>query len=85
MVVGMEGLRGPVPQARIAAVSLLVWACSVSLMYFTQLAFGVQAPIWAAVLVVALPNVGMVVPSPPGYLAVFHSLAGLPLPLPLLP
>lgn len=79
LVVGMEGLRGPVPQARIAAVSLLVWASSVSLMYFTQLAFGVQAPIWAAVLVVALTNLGMVVPSSPGYIGVFHYLAVLAL------
>ncbi len=79
LIAGMEGLRGPVSQARIVAVSLLIWACSVSLMYFTQLAFGIQAPIWAAILVVALTNLGMVVPSSTGYIGVFHYLAVLAL------
>ena len=79
LVAGMGGLRGPASQAKIAAVSLLVWASSVSMMYFTGLAFAIQAPIWAAVLVVALTNLGMIVPSSPGYIGVFHYLAVLAL------
>lgn len=79
LCLGMQGLRGAGPQLRIAAVSLAIWIVTASTFFFGQLAFHIQAPFWAAVLALAVSNLGMVVPSSPGYIGVFHYLVVLAL------
>ena len=79
LCLGVQGLRGLGAQARIAGVSVAVWLVTVLTFYFGQLAFHVPAPPWAAVLVLTLTNLGMVVPSSPGYVGVYHYLVVLAL------
>lgn len=79
LCLGMEGLKGVGPLARIAAATAAVWIVTVLTAYFAQLAFHLQAPFWAAALVVAMTNLGMVVPSSPGYVGVYHYLVVLAL------
>lgn len=79
LCLGTEGLRGPAAQLKITAVTAAIWIVTVLTFYFSQLAFHIQAPIWAAALVVAVTNLGMVVPSSPGYVGVYHYLVVLAL------
>ncbi len=79
LCLGMQGLRGAGPQLRIAAATVGIWLVSIFTFYFGQLAFHIQAPLWAAVLVLVMTNLGMVVPSTPGYLGVYQLLVVLAL------
>jgi uncharacterized membrane protein YbhN (UPF0104 family) len=79
LCLGMEGLKGGAALARIATATAAIWLMTVATAYLSQLAFHIQAPIWAAALVVAVTNLGMVVPSSPGYVGVYHYLVVLAL------
>jgi glycosyltransferase 2 family protein len=79
LCIGMQGLRGIGAQLRIGLATVAVWLLTVLMFYFGLLAFHINAPIWAAVLALALTNLGMVVPSSPGYIGVFHYLVVLAL------
>lgn len=77
LCLGVEGLRGAGPLVRVSVTSLAIWLATVLVFYFGQLAFHIRAPIASAALVTALTSMGMVVPSSPGYLGVFHYLVVL--------
>jgi glycosyltransferase 2 family protein len=79
LMLGLEGLRGAKGVLRIFGVTAVIWIITVSTFYFAMLAFHIQAPIWAAALALAMTNLGMVVPSSPGYIGVFHGLVVLAL------
>jgi glycosyltransferase 2 family protein len=79
LMLGLEGLRGAGAVLKVFAVTAAIWAITVSTFYFAMLAFDIQAPIWAAALALAMTNLGMVVPSSPGYIGVFHALVVLAL------
>ncbi len=79
LCVGMEGLKGAGALARISAATAAIWLVTVLTAYLSMLTFHIQAPIWAAALVVAITNLGMVVPSSPGYVGVYQYLAVLAL------
>lgn len=76
---GMAGLRGASALARVVAATFAIWLTTVLTAYFAQMAFHIPAPIWAAALVVAITNLGMAVPSTPGYFGVQEALAVLAL------
>ncbi len=76
---GVEGLRGVGPLVRVGAVSLAIWLATVLVFYFGQQAFHLSSSVWPAVLVTATTSMGMVVPSSPGYVGVFHYLVVLSL------
>lgn len=79
LMLGLEGLRGAVAILRVFGVTAVIWVITVATFYFAMQAFHIQAPIWAAALALALTNLGMVVPSSPGYIGVFHGLVVLAL------
>ncbi len=79
LCLGLEGLKGAGALARIASATAAIWVVAVFSAYFAQLTFHLQAPLWAAALVVAMTNLGMVVPSSPGYVGVYHYLVVLAL------
>ncbi len=54
-----------------------IWLATALSFYFGQLAFRIEAPATSAIVVTALTSLGMVVPSSPGYLGVFHFLTVL--------
>lgn len=76
---GMAGLRGAGAVARVASATFAIWFTTIFTAYFAQMAFHIPAPIWAAALVVAITNLGMAVPSTPGYFGVQEYLAVLAL------
>jgi uncharacterized membrane protein YbhN (UPF0104 family) len=79
LCLGLEGLRGKGSFAKIVAATLAIWLINVFIFYFGMLSFHIQAPLWAAAMAVALTNLGMVVPSSPGYVGVYHYLVVLAL------
>ncbi|HEX2987849.1 MAG TPA: lysylphosphatidylglycerol synthase transmembrane domain-containing protein, partial [Chloroflexota bacterium] len=76
---GMSGLRGAGAVMKIALATLGVWLTTVVTAYGSMQAFHISAPIWAAALVVAITNLGMAVPSTPGYFGVSEYLTVLAL------
>ncbi len=58
----------------IGGLSLTIWLCSALQTYLAMLAFAMPVPAGAAVMVVVVTALGMVVPSSPGYVGVFHAL-----------
>jgi uncharacterized membrane protein YbhN (UPF0104 family) len=59
--------------------SLASWVCSGLAYYAVMGAFHLQLPITAAFWVVVITSLGMVIPSSPGYVGVFHYLTVLTL------
>jgi uncharacterized membrane protein YbhN (UPF0104 family) len=55
--------------------SVLTWTLSAVINYVVMLALDVPAPFAAAVFLMVVSNLGMLVPSAPGYVGVFHYLA----------
>jgi uncharacterized membrane protein YbhN (UPF0104 family) len=54
--------------------SLAIWGVSALFVYSIMLAFHIDAPVTAAVLLLCATNLGMAVPSSPGYVGVYHYL-----------
>ena len=55
--------------------SLPAWACVVAGTHVILLGFGFDVPIWASMVLVGATTLGMILPSSPGYVGVFHLLA----------
>jgi hypothetical protein len=55
--------------------SFALWAASATASYVVMRAFALPVPPAAALLVVAITNLGMAVPSAPAYVGVYHLLA----------
>jgi glycosyltransferase 2 family protein len=79
LCLGIEGLKGTGQLVAVSGTSLGIWLATALSFYFGQLAFNIQiqAPMASAILVTALTSLGMVVPSSPSYLGVFHYLTVL--------
>lgn len=57
----------------VTAYSLLHWTLAVAPVYLLFLAFDLQLPVGAAVLVLVLVAFGVMIPSSPGYVGTFHA------------
>jgi glycosyltransferase 2 family protein len=69
---GMDYLRRPRDAARVTGISALVWLCEAGLFLFLLPAFGLPfSPMWA-LLALTVTNLGLLLPSTPGYVGVFH-------------
>ena len=79
LCVGMQGLRGAGTLLSLGLLTLAIWLLTALMYYFAQMAFHIEAPFWASILVLCMTNLGMVVPSSPGYVGVFHYLVVLAL------
>lgn len=77
LCIGLQGLRGVGTQLSIILVTLAIWLLTGLMYYFGQFAFHIDAPFWAAIMILCLTNLGMIVPSSPGYIGVFHYLVVL--------
>lgn len=71
-IASTDCLRDPVLAAKVAVLSILVW-CIEGAMYLLILpAFGLLLqPVWAA-MAMSVTNLGILVPSSPGYVGPFH-------------
>lgn len=72
---GFAVLRQPAVVAQAAAWSVASWLVSAILMFVVLRALGLDLPFTAGVFVMAAISLGMVVPSSPGYIGVFHAIA----------
>ncbi len=72
---GFAVLRRPTVVAQAAAWSAAAWLMSALLMFVVMRAFDLELPFTAGLFVMAATALGMVVPSSPGYIGVFHAIA----------
>jgi len=72
---GFAVLRQPALMAQAAAWSVASWLVSAILMFVVLRALDLDLPFTAALFVMAAVSLGMVVPSSPGYIGVFHAIA----------
>ena len=82
-IVGLEALRRPLALARIAGLSLVVWACEGDTFARGLLAFliGLGRDEWlaATVFLLVFVNLGIMIPSAPGYVGIYQLFAKLAL------
>jgi uncharacterized protein (TIRG00374 family) len=72
---GFAVLRQPAAISQAAVLSAASWVTSAVLMFVTLRAFNLDVPFTAGLFVMAATSLGMVVPSSPGYIGVFHAIA----------
>ena len=73
LIDGFATLRGRLG-AGLIGLSLLGWAGVIAFAWFVAQAFQLDAPVTAIVFAVVVTTLGMLVPSSPGYIGVFHYL-----------
>lgn len=73
LVDGFAALRGWLGLL-LVGISLLGWAGVIGVAWSAAQAFGLHAPFTAIVFAVVVTTLGMLVPSSPGYIGVFHFL-----------
>ena len=79
VVMGLQALRSRRRVALLVIYTLLIWASNSLLIWLVLRAFHIKAPLTAGILLTAVLNLGMSVPSSPGYLGVFDFLMVLTL------
>jgi len=72
---GFAVLRQPAVMAQAAAWSVASWLLSAVVMFVVLRALDLELPFTAGLFVMAAVSLGMVVPSSPGYIGVFHAIA----------
>lgn len=78
---GLHALRSRRSIALLVLYTVLIWAANVLLAWITLRAFHVSVPFTAAILLTSVLNLGMAVPSSPGYVGVYEYLMVLTLSL----
>ncbi len=82
-IAGLAALRSPVILAQIALLSLVIWFCEGGTFAFVLLAFplGLSGSAWlaAAVFLLVFVNLGIMIPSAPGYVGTYQLFAKLAL------
>jgi uncharacterized protein (TIRG00374 family) len=71
---GFDVLRSPRRHICLWGWSLAVWGTGPLFMFLMMIAFHINAPFSAAVLLLCVTSLGMTVPSSPGYIGVYHWL-----------
>ncbi|MBI3740872.1 MAG: flippase-like domain-containing protein [Chloroflexi bacterium] len=75
LIDGFAILRAPRAISAVALWSLFAWTIGGGVYWITLRAVGIDLPPSAAYLVMTVTSLGVVVPSSPGYLGVFHAVA----------
>ena len=69
---GVGYLRKPVNALIVFALSIVVWLFEAGLFLFLLPAFGLELNIWHALFVMTVTNLGILIPSSPGFIGSFH-------------
>jgi uncharacterized protein (TIRG00374 family) len=69
---GLAYLRRPRDAARVFGLSVVVWTLEAGLFLFLLPAFALPFDPWWALLALSVTNLGILLPSTPGYVVVFH-------------
>jgi hypothetical protein len=72
VVGGVAALRRPLDALVIVALGLIVWLLEAGMYFFLLPAFGIAASPWTALLAVSATNLGILLPSTPGFIGPFH-------------
>ena len=75
MLVALHPLRRVVTLASVIALTAIIWACGTLSFLMVMKAFHLDVGFPAAAIVIGATTLGMVVPSSPGYVGVFHAIA----------
>ncbi|GAC1507535.1 MAG: hypothetical protein NVS2B16_02920 [Chloroflexota bacterium] len=73
-VSGLQALRNWQAVALLAFYTAIIWLANSLLLWFVLRAFQIDVPVSAAILLTGVLNLGMAVPSTPGYVGVFEYL-----------
>lgn len=71
---GMAFLRSPAALLRVAAWTLAIWLVAGATYWAALVGTGLSASVAAVIFLMAVTNLGMVVPSGPGYVGYYHYL-----------
>ena len=78
-IAGLEALRSPLAIAKIAGLSVLIWACEAGTFGSVLLAFplGLERGEWVAAtaFLLVFVNLGIMIPSAPGYIGTYQLFA----------
>jgi len=74
VVRGLAALQSPRSLAMIVGYTLIIWICNALFAWLLLAAFHISVSVAAGALVTAVLNLGMAVPSSPGYVGVFEYL-----------
>lgn len=75
ITLGMAALRNPGSLAIVAALSLATWACEAASYYTLLAGFGVTVGVPVALFATIVINLGIMIPSAPGYVGTFEGAA----------
>ncbi len=75
MLIALHPLRRIVTLASVVALTAIIWACGTLSFLMVMQAFHLEVGFPAAAIVIGATTLGMVVPSSPGYVGVFHAIA----------
>lgn len=75
LLAALRPLRSPATLAAITGLTILIWLSGTMSFLMVLKAFRLDVGYPAAALVVAATTLGMIVPSSPGYVGVFHAIA----------
>ncbi len=76
---GLGVMRAPLPAVQVALLQTAGWTCQLLAVWATMQAFGIDAPLPAAGLVLVLMNVAMLFPLWPGNVGLVQAAVALPL------
>jgi uncharacterized protein (TIRG00374 family) len=79
IIAGLQALRNKRTLILLAIYTLIIWGTNSLLIWLVLRAFHIGVPFTAGILLTAVLNLGMAVPSSPGYLGVFDYLMVLTL------
>jgi uncharacterized protein (TIRG00374 family) len=79
VVTGLQALRSRRAIALILLYTLIIWGSNALFVWLVVRAFHIAVPLTAGVLLVSVLNLGMAVPSSPGYIGQFEALMVLTL------
>jgi glycosyltransferase 2 family protein len=71
---GLAGLGRPRTLPYVVVWTVAIWASALLTIWLGMQAVGIRSPLASALLVIVVTNLGMAVPSSPGYVGVFHLL-----------
>ncbi len=70
---GLEFLNGPRRIALIVFYSVLIWALGIATVPMATMAFGIDLPVEACMLVMVMIVFGVMIPSAPGFVGTYHA------------
>jgi glycosyltransferase 2 family protein len=73
LVAGVSYIRTLSTALSISGLSVLVWLCEAGMFLALMPAFGIPANPWFALLAMCVTNLGILVPSTPGFIGAFHA------------